>query len=126
MPQLYLSITDQPKAHTLNSLTTGLGEGGQSKKSACNPIRCPVSSGTAHSLTYSIHTRHTTPIPIYPMPPLMLHYLVLHSHVVHSGYAYPSTLLWVDPLMTSRSLLLAPARRSAMARRDAQTSAMQA
>ena len=31
--------------------------------------------------------------------PLMPHYLVLCTYAVRSGYAYPSALLWVDPLI---------------------------
>ena len=37
-----------------------------------------------------------SPFPIFPIMP---HYLVLCTYAVRSGYAYPSALLWVDPLI---------------------------
>ena len=44
---------------------------------------------------------HRTPLS-FPIPPpitpITPHYLVLCSYAVRSGYAYPSTLLWVDLL----------------------------
>ena len=33
------------------------------------------------------------------LPSLMPHYLVLCTYAVRPGYAYPSALLWVDPLI---------------------------
>ena len=37
-----------------------------------------------------------SPLPIFPLMP---HYLVLCTYAVRPGYAYPSALLWVDPLI---------------------------
>ena len=39
------------------------------------------------------------PPPPLPIIPLMPHYLVLCTYAVRPGYAYPSALLWVDPLI---------------------------
>ena len=63
----------------------------------------PPSRSRGHAAAASHVVGHPTSLYLPPSPPpifpLMPHYLVLCTYAVRSGYAYPSALLWVDPLI---------------------------
>ena len=69
--------------------------------SGCIRARVPPFRGRGSAAAALRAASHRTPLS-FPIPPpitpITPHYLVLCSYAVRSGYAYPSTLLWVDLL----------------------------
>ena len=98
---------EEKKKKEVSDTTTAVANADRSTRpslpppSGCIRARVPPFRGRGSAAAALRAASHRTPLS-FPIPPpitpITPHYLVLCSYAVRSGYAYPSTLLWVDLL----------------------------